>query len=187
MVKKQSRQTTHELQFNVAQLLKESTGATRHYEVKSQILNELDNDVSVVAPIEGRVQFMHTGPQILVTGLLQTNVEMNCGRCLTPFVAPVSLELEEIFFPTIDVTTGTVMPTPEDADEANRINDQHILDLFEVVRQGLLLESDTTRYCRPDCKGLCPHCGQDKNSASCNCEEDVIDVRWAGLLELELD
>ena len=76
---------------------------------------------------------------------------------------------------------------PDDAEEANRIDDQHILDLTEVVRQEFLLESDNFLYCRPDCKGLCPSCGQDRNSESCDCEDDNIDLRWAGLRALQLE
>jgi uncharacterized protein len=175
------------LQFNVAQLLKETTGATRSYEINTKTIGQLDEDVTFVSPIIGLVKFLRTGSDILVEGRLETTIQKSCGRCLVTFTAPISIELEEQFYPTIDVITGSVLPLPTDADEANRINEQHILDLTEVVRQGCVLASDDILYCRPDCKGLCPHCGQDRNTEPCNCEDERIELRWSGLLALQLE
>ncbi len=177
----------HELQFNVAQLLKDVTGASREYDINSTILSKLAEDAALVSPIVGRVKFLRTGADILVTGVLQSAVQKNCGRCLTPFTTAISFELEEQFYPTLDVNTGTHLPPPPEADEANSITASHILDLLEVVRQGFLLESDGIRYCRPDCKGLCPHCGKDRNVEPCNCEDEQIDLRWAALQTFEVE
>jgi uncharacterized protein len=106
---------------------------------------------------------------------------------LSDFAVAVTLELEEEFYPTLDILTGTVLPVSSEADEATRIDEQHILDLWEVVRQDLLLASDEFLYCRPDCKGLCPHCGQDRNLKECNCQDEVIDPRWANLQTFHLE
>lgn len=173
-----------DLQFNVSQLLKEPTGATRNYEVVAEVADNLAEDVSFVSPITGHIKLVHTGPNIMVTGELQADIEKICGRCLAAFVTPVEVEIEEMFYPVVDVLTGASLAQPPDADEANRIDERHILDLSEVARQEFLLESESFRYCRPDCKGLCPHCGEDLNQGACNCEEENVDFRWAGLKEL---
>jgi uncharacterized protein len=181
------RPNAHELQFNVAQLLKEPTGATRSYEVYAASIKQFDEDVILVAPIVGEVKFLRTGADILVTGALKTSIQKSCGRCLNSFQSDLKIELEEQFYPTLDIMTGTVLPPPADADEANAIDERHLLDLYEVVRQEFLLESESVRYCQPDCKGLCPHCGQDLNVMQCNCAEDAIDSRWAGLRALQIE
>lgn len=185
MCKKQAMPALHELQFNVAQLLKEATGATRSYDVEAKSISQFDEEVRAVSPIIGHVNFLCTGSDILVTGRLETTIEKTCGRCLTIFTTSVSIELEEEFHPTINILTGAILPKLPDVDEANFIDEQHILDLSEVVRQEFLLESDGILYCRPDCKGLCPHCGQDRNVNPCDCQDDAIDLRWAGLLQLQ--
>ena len=188
MRQNQAKQVLYGLQFNVAQLLKEVTGATRSHNIEiEEAIGELDGAAKIVGPITGQVRFLRTGSNILVTGLLQTIIQKSCGRCLTEFIVPISLELEEEFYPTVDVVTGTTLPTSADADEANRIDEQHLLDLWEVVRQGFLLVSDDYLYCRPDCRGLCPHCGQDRNQNPCNCQDELIDPRWAGLQGLEIE
>ncbi|MFZ9580934.1 MAG: YceD family protein [Ilumatobacteraceae bacterium] len=35
--------------------------------------------------------------------------------------------------------------------------------------------------CRPDCAGLCPACGADRNGGDCGCRIETPDPRWAGL------
>lgn len=179
-------QKQDELQFNVAQLLKEATGGTREYDLNFQLAIDLDA-LTPVAPFEGHVKFLRTGPNILVTGTLQGFVEKSCGRCLTPFITPLEIELEEEFYPTIDINTGKALAEPVEVDLANQINQQNILDLTEVVRQELLLASDSILNCRADCKGLCPYCGQDRNKELCNCAENQIDARWADLLAIETE
>lgn len=176
-----------ELQFNVAQLLKEPTGATRSHDINVEITNELDKDVIAVSPLVGQVEFLRAGPNVLVTGLLQTTLQKICGRCLADFTIPTSIELEEEFYPVVDIVTGTPLPKSSQVDSADLIDEQNILDLTEVVRQELVVASDAVLYCRPDCKGLCPQCGQDRNVSLCNCQEEQIDPRWAGLQALQTE
>ena len=180
MPSKRNKRVVHELQFNVSQLLKEPTGATRQYEINTVVLDKLDDGVEFASPIVGSVRFLRTGADILVTGSLTGTGQKECGRCLKPFSAPLTIELEEQFYPTIDITTGSLLPAPPDADDANQITSQHTLDLFEVVRQGL-------RYCQANCQGLCPICGQDRNRIDCDCEEHQVDQRWAGLQAMRLE
>ena len=98
------------LQFNVAQLLKEATGASRRYKIETPPLGPLGQDISLVSPLMGEVKFLRAGPNILVTGALKANVEIACGRCLTIFTAAAEIELEEEFYPSIDVITAAVLP-----------------------------------------------------------------------------
>ena len=54
------------------------------------------------------------------------------------------------------------------------------VDLTETVREELVLSVSDYTLCRDTCKGLCPRCGADRNTDSCNCEPEP-DPRWAGL------
>jgi uncharacterized protein len=175
----------HELQFNVAQLLKEPTGATRIYKLDEEITGEFENDIKLVSPLVGHIEFLRTGSNILVTGLLETTLQKVCGRCLINFTTPLSIELEEEFYPVINILTGAPVSIPDDVEPANLLNEQNILDLSETIRQELVVVSEGVRYCRPDCRGICPHCGQDQNTNPCDCENSHIDPRWAGLQALQ--
>jgi uncharacterized protein len=170
------------MQYNVAQLLKDPIGATRAHAVQADITH-LDPALLAVRPLVGDVRFLRTRAGILVQGVLWTEVHLTCSRCQEPMVARLELQLEEEFRPTIDVLTGRKLVMDEE-DQALWIDAHHTLDLTEVVRQGLLLAIPMRPLCRPDCKGLCPMCGQNWNEGPCDCAEVEGDSRWAILKRL---
>jgi uncharacterized protein len=55
------------------------------------------------------------------------------------------------------------------------------LSLEDVLREQVLLSLPVRTLCKPDCKGLCPRCGENRNSQSCHCEEGPGDPRWEAL------
>jgi uncharacterized protein len=172
------------MRYNVAQLLKGPTGAVRRYELKEEIDN-LDPDLKPLRPLVGRVTLMRTTQGVLATGRMRTTLEGTCKRCLEPCAVRVDLSLEEEFYPVVHIAEAPVDDTPEeDRDEALRIDERHNLDLSEVVRQGLWLVMPMEALCRPDCLGLCPRCGGNRNLGECQCEQTPIDPRWAALQAL---
>ncbi|MEP7198731.1 MAG: DUF177 domain-containing protein [Chloroflexota bacterium] len=170
------------MQFNVAQLMKERTGATRNYAVRENIEN-LDPDLVVLDELAGDIQLLRTIDGVLATGELTTTAGLVCDRCLTPFAQPLRIDLADEFKPSLDMVSGASLPIRDD-DEGNVIDAHHILDLQEVVRQRLLLEQPLHPLCRDECRGLCPHCGQNLNEGRCACDEPTTDPRWAALREL---
>lgn len=169
------------LQFNVAQLLRQPSGARRDFKIEVS-LPVLDDGLTLVEPLRGWMRLMRAGDKILVTGELETVVELVCSHCLTEFRMPVAFDVEEEFAPTLNIATGARLPLEPDQDLANLIDDHHILDLGEVVRQDIWVNLPASATCRPDCKGLCSICGQNWNEGSCSCEPDVVDARWAALI-----
>jgi uncharacterized protein len=170
------------MEFNVAQLMKERTGATRNHAVREEIEN-LDPEIVALDALSGTVQLMRTFDGVLATGVLSTSLGLVCDRCLNPFVAEVAVELEDEFKPSIDISTGASLPVaPED--EGSVIDDHHVLNLQEVLRQRILLSQPIHPLCRSDCRGLCANCGQNLNEGACSCAEAEIDPRWAALRQL---
>ncbi|MCD6288943.1 MAG: DUF177 domain-containing protein [Anaerolineae bacterium] len=172
------------MRYNVAQLLKEASGATRYYQLDVDI-GGLDPLLVPVEHLMGEIAMLRTGTGVLVTGHLVTRVELVCSRCLTPFEAPLAIDVEEEFRPTVDVITGRHL-VMEEEDEALWIDDHHVLDLTEVVRQDLLLALPLHPLCKEDCAGLCPVCGHNLNEGPCGCTTGDVDLRWAALLDLKL-
>lgn len=169
------------MRYNVAQLLKGPTGGARKYELKEEI-DDLDPELTPLRPLTGSVTLMRTTQGILVTGKLRTRLEGTCKRCLEACSVKVELRLEEEFYPVVHIAEAPVDETPEEErDEALRIDERHTLDLREVVRQGIWLVLPMEALCRPDCAGLCPRCGGNRNLGECQCEQVPIDPRWAAL------
>lgn len=171
------------MRFNVAQLLKSPAGTSREYDLDEDITG-IDPDLDALKPVTGKVRLLRTNDGILVTGQAQTEVRMPCRRCLLPASVPVELDLEEEFRPSIDIITGAALPLADGEDQATRMDAHHVLDLTEVVRQGLLLAVPMSAVCSPDCKGLCPNCGTNLNEGPCGCQPEEIDPRLAVLRSL---
>jgi len=168
------------MQINVSQLLRSPIGSVRDYEVKQIIDVTGDGGSSLV---QGKVRLMRTDRGILVKGVLATEVELTCSRCLSLFGCPLALDIEEEYFPTTDVVSGAPLPMPEEPG-AFTIDEHHELDLTEAIRQCALLAIPMKPLCREDCAGLCPNCGHNLNLGVCNCLPQEADPRWSELSKL---
>lgn len=175
----------HVLQFNVAHLLKQSGSDSRSYDIDGAIVTTETASYRLSQPLQGRIKLIKTDRDILVMGSLTGELQLPCTRCLTDVTAPIELEIEDTFSPTVDISTGASLTPEPDADPATLISEQHILDLTEVVRQAIELNQPTQVFCRSECLGLCAQCGTDLNIETCDCNADTVDVRWAGLLNLK--
>jgi uncharacterized protein len=185
--------TVDSLRFNVAQLLREPVGSSRQYEVEvdlHELAPETDEIEGVQAATEdgadnilsGPVKMMSTNAGILVKGWFRGEANVSCARCLEPVSVPLEVELEEVYKPTIDMLTGKTV-VPDEEDRALWIDERHILDLTEVLRQDVLLALPLNAVCRDDCKGLCPTCGKNLNEETCDCHPEP-DPRWGPLVDL---
>ena len=84
----------------------------------------------------------------------------------------------------MEVKTDTLLTYEEHAaepeDEEYLLSGEEV-EVEEILFPALLLEVEMVYLCRPDCKGLCPVCGADRNKQDCGCEEKQIDPRLAVL------
>ncbi len=168
------------MQINVSQQLRSSIGSVRDYEVSAIVDVAGDGNGSLV---QGKVRLMRTDRGILVEGMLDTDVELTCSRCLGLFDCPLTLNVEEEYFPTMDVVSGLSLPLPEEIG-CFTIDEHHVLDLTEAIRQCALLAIPMKPLCREDCTGLCPNCGHNLNQGPCNCPPRGADPRWSELSRL---
>ena len=169
--------------FNVAQLLKAPVGATQVVELDNADKLDLeDESVRLAGPINGRLRMRRTNQGILVDGPVEAEVEITCVRCLDTFTMPVSFDLEEQFYPTIDVVTGLSLPESDD-ELIFPIDQNHQLDLREALRQNLLLALPMQPICKETCAGLCSQCGKNLNEGPCDCQPP-IDERMSMLADL---
>jgi len=168
------------VRLNVSQQLKEPIGSIRNYAV-SEVVDVAGGD----SPVQGEIGLMRTDRGILAKGRLHTEVGLTCSRCLSLFNYPLTLNIEEEYFPTTDVATGATIPLPDEPG-CFTIDEHNILDLTEAIRQYALLAIPMKPLCAQDCAGLCPTCGCNLNLAPCNCPTRPADPRWSKLSNLVL-
>lgn len=167
------------MQTNVAQLLKAPLGSIRTFEVNS-ILEEGPNQYVV----KGDVTLIRTNRSILAQGTLTAQTKIMCSRCLKQFNCNLKLDIEEEYFPTIDIITGSRLPEPEEPGSFT-IDEHHELDLTEAVRQYVITTLPMKPLCKEACAGLCSVCGKDLNTDECDCKMEETDPRWSELLKLK--
>ncbi len=168
------------VQINVSQQLKSPIGSIRNYEV-SEITEIADGN----SLIQGEVRLIRADRSILAKCTLHTEIELTCSRCLSLFNCPLTLNIEEEYFPVTDIVTGAPLPLPDEPG-CFTIDGHNILDLTEAIRQYALLAIPMKPLCREDCAGLCPTCGCNLNEAPCNCPPKPVDLRWSELSKLVL-
>ncbi len=142
-------------------------------------------DVKQAGPLSavGVVELVGGSEQILVSGRLQVEMTGCCDRCLEPLSLPVAIEFDLSYVPVDD---AGVKPEAE-----IRVGDTEVgyyqgngLELNDVLREQVLLSIPMQKLCREDCLGICPHCGQNRNTAICACRVDAVDDRWSALKNL---
>ena len=167
--------------FNVSQLLKESTGSGRTFVIDEKL--SLTDDARVNRVL-GTVNLVRTDKGIWLSATMESVVLCMCSRCLNQCEQPISMAIEEEFFPLVDVVTGARLDRSEDGDDSSYINQDHTMELSEVVRQYSALSMPMNPVCREECAGICLTCGVNLNETSCKCDEVTRDRRWGALLEL---
>jgi uncharacterized protein len=101
-----------------------------------------------------------------------------CVRCLEEARAPLAIDTTEF------VADGRRDDAAFDEDLDSQYVVEGVLDVGEWARDAIAEAVPATLLCRPDCAGLCPHCGTNLNEGSCDCEEDTADPRWDALREV---
>ena len=166
--------------INVSQQLKTSIGSIRNYEI-----SEIVNIASGKSMVQGEVELIRTDRSILAKGTLHTEVEVICSRCLSSFSRSLTLNIEEEYFPITDVVSGASLPLPEEPG-CFTIDEHHVIDLTEAIRQYALLAIPMKPLCRGDCAGLCPNCEHNLNQGPCECSPQETEPRWSELSKLTL-
>ena len=112
---------------------------------------------------------------VMVTGTVRAPWQGVCRRC----TVPVGRRAAGRRCASGSAEPGRRYGEPDDDEEAYPIVDDE-LDLGPMVHDAVVLELRWPRCAGTDCRGLCPHCGADRNEESCGCVAPR-DPRWANL------
>jgi uncharacterized protein len=148
------------------------------YEPEELLLDEEHARLTEPPEVEGRVQT--SGREVRLRGTITARAEVDCDRCLKAVSVPVETEFDVTYVPEADYRESEAAELQEE-DLSLSVFDGETIDVDELVREQLLLALPTRALCTEECKGLCPTCGADRNSAACDCETKEVDPRWAGL------
>ncbi len=135
------------------------------------------SDLIEFGPVHADLQAGYNAGAVEVDGTLKASITQPCSRCLTPVKHELNIPLHEVF----------IQRLTEGSDEDEEDNVHHItedsIDLMPYVEENVLLAIPFVPLCDEDCKGLCPVCGVNRNEQPCDCSQEKIDPRLAGLAD----
>jgi uncharacterized protein len=137
-------------------------------------------EASFDGPLEVLLRASYAGSgEIVVRGTLRGALLQECRRCLEPVSGRLAEKLTMVFVPSDS-------PGAEDHGDVRLFSATAAeLDLGESVREELILAIDPYVVCDPDCRGLCPRCGANRNTETCSCAGTESDPRWDALRALK--
>jgi uncharacterized protein len=138
----------------------------------------------IVSPGELAFDIHKDKERFRLEGTLKATLEPSCSRCLEPFQMPVNIDFDQRYLPQTEATSELEAEVAEDDLETTYYRDEEI-DLSDLVREQFYLAMPMKPLCRDDCKGLCPHCGTNLNTGTCDCAPVWEDPRLAALKRIK--
>lgn len=157
------------LSFDISHLLKKGTGASEVYSFIETVEFE---DIDAQSDISGKVEIMRLEDCLnVVIRDVEIDVVIVCGKCLASYFEKIRIPLAErqFFFERPKII--------EDLSDLFIVDKKRLtIDITEMLRQEILLHFPIINVCSQSCKGICPHCGKNRNKVLCECIDEEIPV-----------
>ena len=119
----------------------------------------LDEAVAFPEPVRVSGAYVSLGDMIVLRGGIAFTAAARCARCLNGARHAFEVPFEAQF---------SLMPDPDNPDLY--AYDGAFIDPARLVADTALMALPLQWLCGPECKGLCPACGTDRNSFPCTCQ-----------------
>jgi len=139
-------------------------------------------EFSLVSPVKARLGLTKTFSEIVVTGIVDAELELECSRCLNKFNRLMRVPVNVVYHPLKELGTDRHELKDDELDTGFYQGEE--LDLRELVREQVMLNIQMKPLCDENCRGICPQCGTDLNTDTCSCETKKIDSRLEVLKKL---
>jgi uncharacterized protein len=157
--------------INVGFIIHEETGYS--HEIPFE-LNKIKLDDLELQDLTGSVIIGRTPQGLIVQGKFSADTKLECVRCLREFNFSLNWDITDLYAFNKKSVSESELLVPDDA---------HI-DLAPLIREYALLEIPISPLHDPNCKGLCPECGQDLNIRDCGHRPQEDDSPFAKLKDL---
>jgi DUF177 domain-containing protein len=143
-------------------------------------------------PVRVAVRAHKLGEDVLLEGTLTTAFELECSRCLARYRHPLRESFRLVLEPAGDRVPGDPEAAQALARDGLCLGDEFEtgwyregeIQLDSVCLELISLALPVQPLCREECAGLCPRCGVDRNTTSCECAEVRPESPFAALASL---
>jgi uncharacterized protein len=148
-------------------------GISQRFTSTGIALGLVDLELAVSQPIELECQFYKVKREVVVLGTLYSAVRLTCSRCTEEFEQALHVMLDAVYLPVQELSSERARELDEGVTDVYPYTEP-VIDIAEMVRDKLLLSIPLQPHCMGGCKGLCPSCGVNRNTVSCQCAEEKL-------------
>ena len=130
--------------------------------------------------VHGRLHAVKAEGEVLVTGSLKAEAELECSRCLKAFRRDISISFDVCYHPVEQLTGEDRHEIAADELEMDFYAGDE-LDITNLLIEQVALNVPMKPLCSDSCRGLCPNCGADLNMGNCACSINHHDARFEKL------
>ena len=147
-------------------------------------LSKIDFDFE--RPLQSEVKIQKAGQSVLITGKIETDLRLQCVRCLKEFTYPLYNEFELTLHPSKEAPSEEETELGREEMESSFFEGGEI-HLSEIACEQVFLEIPYQPLCQEGCRGLCSICGKDLNLSPCECVKEEFPSGFSTLKKLKLD
>jgi uncharacterized protein len=138
----------------------------------------------VKAPLQVSVSYYRAGTEVFISGKLDSVTRAACSRCAEEFDVRRNRQFRYVLAPKVMSDNDDLALKAEDLEFSFYQGDE--IDLAPLIREQALLAMAERPLCREECRGLCAHCGANRNEGDCACTPEGPDPRLAVLRTLKV-
>lgn len=129
------------------------------------------------SPVDVNLLVYRAEGRLLADIAVKADMSVPCARCLEPAGIAINGNLRYLFSlrPDEPEHDKDACGGSSDGDEDVILLDtwEDEIDMSPMIWEVFLTSLPMTVLCKPDCKGLCPHCGTNLNKSVCSCPKDA--------------
>jgi uncharacterized protein len=143
-----------------------------------------------LAPLKAALRAHQIGGIVEIDGNISTTVRLDCGRCLQSYEMPLASSFALTYSqkePAPELSGANQEEIELTAEDMGLIYYQgEEINLQNEIQEQVVLAFPLRPLCKSGCKGLCPQCGADLNTAACDCDPSPPAGKFAALKNLKL-
>lgn len=121
--------------------------------------------VTFPEPASVHLELQASGQLLEISGSVAATIHSDCARCLAELSGEMHLEVDE------QVEAGSSLQNGPF--EASNVLAGERLDVADLTTQLVCSAIPIGLLCKEDCQGICPRCGENRNTAKCECNGDI--------------
>ncbi|MFN2450091.1 MAG: DUF177 domain-containing protein [Candidatus Baltobacteraceae bacterium] len=139
-------------------------GGRQQLALDQQVELEPFEGVRFPQPARVHLNVCASGEVLEISGTIEAKYESECDRCLGGLERTMELEVDEQLDAGPDAQADPFGPS-------NVLTGDR-LDVRDLATQLVCSAIPLTLTCAENCKGICPHCGENKNTGACACPDN---------------